>query len=942
MSRRGTHVAGPRLAVGRIAVPRIVLVLLSAGLLALAAPRLQAAPQTEPGQVRHPALDTAVAVNGELARLANDPAGLTGRAESVAAEVREVSAIYAKLHHDCEVLERSLAKTGLTNSVRASLRRLRSGLPDLAAHRRRLVQARMELDQVLVDMLSYERRRDALDDIPARLADEMAALSPRPAEADRLAVEVELGRHLSDRRELLDTLIDAADECFAQLAHLIELEQQIVEETLDARAWVDGSSLWLRDAVPLGPSAVRLLQDDGLTAVRWLVRPSNWAGLGRSLWADAVDNPLLALVTLLLIMLLLRQRPRLVARLGRTADRLEGLQDDRFRPTAEAFGLTLVLAGLLPVVLLLLAWRLQAGAVSRGFTTAVAQGLHATALLALALNVLSEISRPRGLGEAHLSWSQGVTASLRRHVGMLVGVVLPATFVVSALLAHGRDSWTESLGRVVFILTCLVLALVLRHMLRPSGKVTQHLTEHHRGGLLTRARVVWVTPLVLLPLLLAVLAAMGYFSTALKLQARLQASVWLLVVLAVVHVLLLRWLFIARRRLAMMIARKRADAAARAGAEGTGIDGDDATDALDLGSLHEQTRRIVALTLALVLIVGGWLIWRDVLAGLNVLERVPLWSHRVESTIEQSGPDGMPLLDSDGMALTEMRVQSVPVTLADLLVALLLGAGTLVAARNVRGLLQISILQRLPLDAGSLYAISTLTRYLVMIVGVVAMFAAVGIGWGEVQWMAAAVTVGLGFGLQEIFANFVSGIILLMERPIRVGDTVTVGGVTGTVMRIRMRATTIEDWDRKELVVPNKEFITNQLVNWTLGDSILRVIVKVGIAYGSDTQLATKLLHEVAAANPKVLDEPEPRVVFQEFGDSSLNFEVRFFVADPETVRVIPHAMNTEIDAAFRKAGIEIAFPQRDIHIRSVTHDLHGAMTGERGKPGKPGKPDKS
>jgi potassium efflux system protein len=91
-----------------------------------------------------------------------------------------------------------------------------------------------------------------------------------------------------------------------------------------------------------------------------------------------------------------------------------------------------------------------------------------------------------------------------------------------------------------------------------------------------------------------------------------------------------------------------------------------------------------------------------------------------------------------------------------------------------------------------------------------------------------------------------------------------------------------------------------------------------------------------------VLDEPEPRVVFQEFGDSSLNFEVRFFVADPETVRVIPHAMNTEIDAAFRKAGIEIAFPQRDIHIRSVTHDLHGAMTGERGKPGKPGRPDKT
>jgi potassium efflux system protein len=159
-----------------------------------------------------------------------------------------------------------------------------------------------------------------------------------------------------------------------------------------------------------------------------------------------------------------------------------------------------------------------------------------------------------------------------------------------------------------------------------------------------------------------------------------------------------------------------------------------------------------------------------------------------------------------------------------------------------------------------------------------------------------------------------------------------VGGVTGTVMRIRMRATTIEDWDRKELVVPNKEFITNQLVNWTLGDSILRVIVKVGIAYGSDTVKATKLLYEVAAGNPKVLDDPAPRVVFQEFGDSSLNFELRFFVGNPETVRVIPHEMNMAIDAAFRAAGIEIAFPQRDIHIRSVTHDLHGALQGPGGK----------
>jgi potassium efflux system protein len=931
VSRRAARARGPR-----ALTLALVVVALSGGALAQQGTPQgspQGAPQAAAARPQHPALDAAIAVNGELARQVSDPAGLSQRARAVEVEVIAATATYTQLHRDCETLERALSTSGLTNSVRASLRRLRSSLPDLLAHRRRLQKADAELDAAQLQMLDFEHRRDALDDLSSRLSDEMASLSPAPSDADRPAIEAALREALIDRRDLLDSLIDAANDTYAHLAALVELEQKIVDETRDARAWIDGSSLWLRDAVPLSPSAIPIMMEDGIAAVRWLVRPSNWAGLGRSLWADTLGNPLMSLITLMLIMLLLRQRPRLAARLGRTAEQVGNLRRDRFRPTAEAFVLTLILAGLMPVVLLLLAWRLQASATSRDFTMAVTAGLYSTALLALALNVLSEICRPRGLGEAHLLWPAGVTASLRRHVGMLVGAVLPATFIVSTLLAHGRDPWSESLGRVVFMLACVVLASVLHHMLRPAGKVMLYVTERNRQGMLARARVAWVAPLVVLPLLFALLSAMGYYSTALKLQLRVQNTVWLLAGLAVVHVLLLRWLFIARRRLAMMLARQRADAAARSSAAGEDADEDEEdADVPDLGSLNLQTRRIVALTLGLVLVVGCWMIWRDVLAGLNVLERVSLWTHRVESMSEMTGPNGELLLDADGHPRVETSIRQVSVTLADILVSVMLAVLTIVAARNVPGLLQISILQRLPLDAGSRYAISTLTRYLLVIVGIVVVFGSIGIGWGQVQWMAAAVTVGLGFGLQEIFANFVSGIILLMERPIRVGDTVTVGGVTGTVMRIRMRATTIEDWDRKELVVPNKEFITNQLVNWTLGDSILRVIVKVGIAYGSDTAKATKLLYEVAAGNPKVLDDPAPRVVFQEFGDSSLNFELRFFVGNPETVRVIPHEMNMAIDAAFRAAGIEIAFPQRDIHIRSVTHDLHGALQGPGGK----------
>jgi potassium efflux system protein len=173
--------------------------------------------------------------------------------------------------------------------------------------------------------------------------------------------------------------------------------------------------------------------------------------------------------------------------------------------------------------------------------------------------------------------------------------------------------------------------------------------------------------------------------------------------------------------------------------------------------------------------------------------------------------------------------------------------------------------------------------------------------------------------LQEIFANFVSGLIILFERPIRVGDTVTVGTVSGTVTRIRMRATTITDWDWKELIVPNKEFITGQLVNWTLSDPVLRLRLPVGIAYGSDTKKATEVLMRVAKDDPVVLNDPPPLVVFHGFGDSTLDFELRVFIPSIDHFIKLRHHLNMAIDSAFRKAGIEIAFPQRDIHIRSVT-----------------------
>jgi potassium efflux system protein len=259
-----------------------------------------------------------------------------------------------------------------------------------------------------------------------------------------------------------------------------------------------------------------------------------------------------------------------------------------------------------------------------------------------------------------------------------------------------------------------------------------------------------------------------------------------------------------------------------------------------------------------------------------------------------------------------------PVTLADLFLALLVVAVTAIASKNLPGLMEIAVLRHLTLEPGSQYATITLVRYVVVTVGAVSVLNIVGWNWSQIQWLVAALSVGLGFGLQEIVANFVSGLVILFERPVRVGDTVTVGQLTGTVSRVRIRATTIIDWDRKEIIVPNKSFITEQVVNWTLSDPITRIVVPVGVSYGSDVDLVQKVMADTVESLPLVMEEPPPRVYFTGFGDSSLNFTVQVYLRQLADRLPLTHSVHEAILKALRQNGIEIPFPQHDLHIRST------------------------
>ena len=240
-----------------------------------------------------------------------------------------------------------------------------------------------------------------------------------------------------------------------------------------------------------------------------------------------------------------------------------------------------------------------------------------------------------------------------------------------------------------------------------------------------------------------------------------------------------------------------------------------------------------------------------------------------------------------------------------------------VLSRLVRGLMLIRIFPRTALDTGVQYTISTTVHYVILILAGLVALNILGFQLGNLVIVFGALGVGIGFGLQNIVNNFISGLILLFERPIKVGDMLVIDGQWGTVKEIRVRSTIFETFDRYVLIIPNSELVSNKVLNWThYGAGINRLSLKVGVGYGSDVRQVTQLLTEICQANPRVVAVPPPQVYFEAYGDSSLDFKVWVFVRTPSDRIPATHELNSAIFEAFNEHGIEIPFPQRDLHIK--------------------------
>ena len=525
---------------------------------------------------------------------------------------------------------------------------------------------------------------------------------------------------------------------------------------------------------------------------------------------------------------------------------------------------------------------------------ALSQTFYAATAAIIFWNMSFQISRASGLLIHQFKFPVDLVARLHWNIKYYGPIIIVLCLIIAFTDAISEDMVRHIVGRVSFITLCFLLALLSLDWMGIT-KVGKSLYRDKHFNLLKSPKL-WASIFFLQLLYLIATASIGYYFAALYQAILIFETIAWIAICSLIFLQAYRGLLIAQRRMAYKRAIEKREEIIALRTSNAGKAEAELVDEnyMDVETISKQSHTLLTISVWGLLLLGVSSIWVDLLPTLGFLDKIVIWRTSAMSEGE-----------------TIVRL----ITLETLLVALIVLVLAFIAAHNLPGTLEILVLRHLSLDTGTGYAITTLLKYVIIIIGIATMSQKLGVEWSNIHWLVAALGVGVGFGLQEIVANFVSGLILLFERPIRIGDTVTLSDITGTVSKIHIRATTLIDSDRKEVIVPNKVFITQQFINWTLSDEVTRIKIPIGIAYGSDCEKARALLLEVAHHHPLVLREPEPMAVFVNFGASTLNFELRVYAGQFSDRLDLVHDLNMAINQRFAAEGIEIAFPQLDVHL---------------------------
>jgi potassium efflux system protein len=831
--------------------------------------------------------------------LAEDNASLLVTLPMGAAEIQVASTELDRIRTITKDIAQRLARSrqhidigGLSRITGSLLIAERRSLPQISRYRSR----GPEIAEVgLAALFIREQRREltSLDDRAQALMADVALDTE-----GYLSIGNEVRFLLRSRRDLLTQAENSYRTYVQVLADLDDAQRRLRDSAEEYEGFLNENLLWIPSASIGFLGSMSELTD----TARWALSPESWRTTGIVLVQSLRQHFVTAVVFVLLLGWLFLARKSLAASSESMANKVGRLSADNIGLTIGSLAIAAERALPVPMLLAGISWFLTKAPQATGFSDTFAESLSATVLFLFNALVLRILSAPDGVFRTHFGWHPENLAIVRRQLGRLAAIGTPLVFVTIFIFSSNEVANSPNLGRTGLIILMVFLSFTIHPLVHPETGPASGYYRNWPETWISKFRWVWYSIAVGLPLLLGLISFLGNIYTSTILAGLFVRTVWFVLALVIVNMVVLRWLALTRRKLELkvLLQKREAQLAEREAGEEAGTEGEAlaaTAEPLDFDTVDEQSRKILRLGLLFVAAIAGWQIWSEIIPAFNLLQSVSLWSQTVMV-------DGVETI--------------APVTLADLILALLVILVSTIASRNLPGFMEIAIPQSLNIAHGSRYAITTLTRYLIIMVGVVTVLNIVGWNWSQIQWLVAALSVGLGFGLQEIVANFVSGLVILFERPVRVGDTVTVGQLTGTVSRIRIRATTITDWDRKEIIVPNKSFITEQVVNWTLTDPVTRVVINVGVSYGSDVGLVHKIMSDTLPTLPLVLDEPAPQVYFSGFGDSSLDFILHVYLRQLTDRLPLVHAVHNAILKALRDNGIQIPFPQRDLHIRST------------------------
>lgn len=813
----------------------------------------------------------------ENLKLAQELTALTNSYYSEESLVQTTANQINDIDKSLSLLERIISAGRADGDLGSVLRRIRSELVSPVQLSREIKRVQSKQIELQLNDILWQDAKDVLE--IAKTRDEEAA-GTASLSAERYQI---LGLLISTATKLDNNLN-------SRLVNLDSLQSRVKQ----LRRGLNGRLLWL----PTNNALNSAWLSQTYNAALKFITPGKWRGALRDLKVGFKQSPLLSILLYLTAASLLLFRKRILVSLKELPQRVRNVNLDTHWVSPYAFTLSIALALALPLILWTSSWLLEGSDDAFAHTIGVACKTTGDVWFIFAL--FANLARPKGLIDSHFGWGEESRQTLSSNLSWLMLAIVPATFVFDYSMTIGDDQSQYGLGRTVFLIISLALSIAGFRILKQGSHVVDHMFGHLRTTLI--AKVAFFI-FAIIPLILGLLTLVGYFDTSVILQSKLFLSGLLILCAILAYGFMHRAHEVSSRRDAW----ERAKARRKARLEKTSQDpehedhGDllanfEAEEFESLNDVNKQAKTAIWLITITIIAVGFYFLWRSILPALDVADSIVLWQ-------------GVKIVDGVSVAQG--------VTLENFISAVILIFGGFFLSNNLRGILALGISQKIKMRPGTEYAATTILGYVFVASGVVIGLSQLGLDWSKLQWIVAAMGVGLGFGLQEIVANFVSGLIILFERPIRVGDIVTIGSLDGVVTKISIRATTIKDFDKRDVLIPNKQIITDNVSNWTLQDSVTRLLIKIGVGYETDIGLAKELMMKVIDNHPDVLKEPNSSVYFLNHGDSTLDFEIRAYVSDISKRLPTTHAINEQIHHALVDAGINMAFPQRDIHIIS-------------------------